>query len=1408
MSKQSRYLIIGNGIAGVTAAEILRREDPVCAITIIADDAFPVYYRPALKDYLGGHLSEEKLWARPTTFYRDQRIRFVPGRVEAINTGQQCVQLHNGQQVGYDKLLLANGAHPRTLSCPGLDLAGVSTLRTIADYQEILRRLEDAKRIVVYGSGTLALETAETLNHRGYRVSHLMRGETLWSEVLDPVASDLVLHEERRAGIDVYTGEEIAAITGKNRQVTGIVTSGGARIACDLVLIAIGIEPNTACIRASGIACGRGVKVNNGMCTSAAHVYAAGDVVEIADDSTGRTRVLGQWYPAIQQARMAAYNMLGVLTPDHPLYPGSNTRTGAALQNYYNATFLHGLDFVSIGQLAPPRSTQRYQEMIASPQPQTYRKVTLHDGRMLSALLLGDRTNALVYKRAIDHRVNLSPVISRLFSTDFALDAWLDEQGVPPLLLNVNKEEGSALQYVWEPAHVHTTMRLPAEAASSATAPDNDALLIPVPHPDVHVAVTEIQLNNGDQAGVITIGRQPGVSLFLDHRSVSRHHAEIACSNGTYLLRDSGSSNGTFVNGKAIPRDTLCTLHHHDRIRFGDVQFRFALRRRVLLSGQPDDAPSQTRFSHIQGSELHASASRMIPETILRSLDTTPTLVLVGKDTSPRVITLEHGKRYSIGRGQENDIGCNDTALSRKHAELFSAPDGFYIRDLASRYGVFVNTVKVNNAFHLSHADRIVMGNTLAYFSYAPGYTTGHSAIVVAGMTQDSHPVTLKAASMPVPRSIGKNSPTPVPVVAGLSHRSEVRSLDAERIQFEINMCIGCNRCMDACPVPVSAQVTIADLNHATIAQSVAPQIMQFTHECIMCGSCVPVCPVDNHRDLLMLSLKQRIGVSWNIAPDTARLTASLPPGWSPPLLVNRLREQTLLKSPQLVPDAYLLHIIAASSTRVLAPGEALLREGEYGRNLYLILDGYLELTTTDRDNVEFPVAILRQGEYVGEDGMLTGHPYRTSAYAQQPALVLSVPEQVMQRLMELVPQVRKHFDVSHAAFTLKSILNRISLFQGVADADMRVLVQQTPVKQYERGEQLFAEDDRGGRPSRETLHVLLEGFVKVARHALAGMGRQNGDERILAYRQQGDFFAGGLDLLGDGQAVTVTAINRCRVAEVPRSTLLTLFQRYPEVQQRFALRLREYAETAASVQGYSVLTGPLRDYSPVTSAADVHVQAGLHSLVNDGVVEGTEVLVIDLDKCIHCDECENACARRHGHSRMNRKGMVIGNISIATACRQCQNPVCMLCSRAGIARHPNGEVYITESCIGCGICAERCPYGAISIMGIEEEGELAHSTWHRFGEFFKGAGKERTRRTLPVLNGVRPASYAASGPLDVFQPGGYEEIRKKVAIKCDLCAGFSDQACVQACPTGAAIRIQPATFFGSTEEILRRRAN
>ncbi|HEY6409652.1 MAG TPA: FAD-dependent oxidoreductase, partial [Ktedonobacteraceae bacterium] len=618
--------------------------------------------------------------------------------------------------INYDRLLLANGARPRQLSCAGLNLAGVSTLRSVADYQEILRRLSHVNRVVISGSGTLALESAETLRQRGYEVTHLLRGSTgatLWSEVLDAVASDMVLQEERRDGIDVRTGEEIAEIVGKHGQVAQVITTSGERIGCELVLIAIGIEPLLDFIRASGIACGRGVKVDNGMRTNVADIYAAGDVIETSDASTGRTRVLGQWFPAIQQAQVAAYNMLGLLSPGHPFYPGSPIEARAAYTNYYNATFLYGLDFVGIGLTThtskqvgtrdgASHANRGYQEIIADPQPRNYRKVVLKGGVIVGALLLGDRTDAMAFKRAIDHGVSLAPVARQLFTAGFDLDAWLDQHNVPGAILQVGKEiqscqDASASTEIGRTARrkedsgeyrsgkdrlVDTPALSTTEYTRNMLAKDVDAILAPIPHPKVHISVAEMQLNQSDQPAVFSIGRQNGVSLQLEHSSVSRLHALVNCADGGYVLRDNDSANGTFVNGLQLARSAFHQLRHHDRVRFGDVQFRFEVRLRASSPHpSPSGGASPRPYEYIP---VNGGSTENVPDAILRTLGDRPMLVVVGQKAVAGVIPLAYERRYTVGRDAQNDIVLDDSSASRRHAEIFSAPDGFYVRDLDS----------------------------------------------------------------------------------------------------------------------------------------------------------------------------------------------------------------------------------------------------------------------------------------------------------------------------------------------------------------------------------------------------------------------------------------------------------------------------------------------------------------------------------------------------------------------------------------------------------------------------------------------------------------------------------------------------------------------------------------------------
>ncbi|GAC1565023.1 MAG: FAD-dependent oxidoreductase [Ktedonobacteraceae bacterium] len=425
IGRQRSFVIVGNGIAGVAAAETLRAEEPAAAIAIIANDATPVYYRPALKDYLAGRVAADKLWARPANFYQQQRIKCIAANVVGIDVTRHRVLLHDGRQVGYDRLLLASGAYPRSLSCPGSNLGGVITLRTITNYQSVLSRLPRVKHVVVVGSGTLALESVESLRQRGCQVSHIIRRKVIWSEVLDATASDMVLQQETRDGVDIHLNTEVIEFSGSHGQVTGVVTSSEAQIPCELVLVAIGIEPFIDFIKRSGIACGPGVKVDHAMRTNAPDIFAAGDVIQTTSALSGCTRVIGQWFPAIQQAHAAAYSMLDRLDD------------GYRPDLYYNATFLYGLGFGSVGLT----NAHGYglQEIVAPPQPRSYRKVLLKDGRAVGLLSLGDRRQALAFKRAIDHGVNLLPVASTLFAEHFDVNQWLDNQAAPPPVLGTGK---------------------------------------------------------------------------------------------------------------------------------------------------------------------------------------------------------------------------------------------------------------------------------------------------------------------------------------------------------------------------------------------------------------------------------------------------------------------------------------------------------------------------------------------------------------------------------------------------------------------------------------------------------------------------------------------------------------------------------------------------------------------------------------------------------------------------------------------------------------------------------------------------------------------------------------------------------------------------------------------------------
>jgi Fe-S-cluster-containing dehydrogenase component len=176
------------------------------------------------------------------------------------------------------------------------------------------------------------------------------------------------------------------------------------------------------------------------------------------------------------------------------------------------------------------------------------------------------------------------------------------------------------------------------------------------------------------------------------------------------------------------------------------------------------------------------------------------------------------------------------------------------------------------------------------------------------------------------------------------------------------------------------------------------------------------------------------------------------------------------------------------------------------------------------------------------------------------------------------------------------------------------------------------------------------------------------------------------------------------------------------------------------------------------------------------GVAKGREVLVIDQTKCTYCQNCMQACARRHGHSRLKLQGLQLEHLLFPTACRHCQDPQCLLCSVNGIVRRTSGEISIVEdNCIGCGACAERCPYGNISLEPLQKPKR----------GMFSGL--------MDLLRGPREKAEAMAA-LDADIP--------RRAVKCDLCADYADYACVTACPTGAAFRTDPSQSLGRADSL------
>ncbi|MFC3957970.1 NAD(P)/FAD-dependent oxidoreductase [Halovivax cerinus] len=403
----SEYVIIGDGIAGSSAAETLREEDPDSSITVITDEGEPLYNRILIKEHAKGKLPEAPISIHDESWYDERDVDLsLNTHVTAVDVDAKTIHTHEGEDISYDKLLVATGGTPTQLPVPNSDADGVYHFWTFQDARGIKEAAEAADRGVAVGAGLLGIDFAAVMGSQDVDGKYLMRGDRWWRYALSGDGAEIIHDGLREMGVEPVFDSGVDHFEVNDAgHVTAAVDPNDERYPCEFAGVAIGLTFNTEFLRGTGIDRDGGIAVDEFMRTGVDDVYAAGDLTRFYDTLIGQEAQNGSWGSAKEQGRVAAVNMAA-----------DEEAEGFEWVSSYSITHFD-FPFLSFGHptIGDDHVEKRYGDT-------EWRRVALQDGRVVGGVLIGDLSQQRPLKQLMRDQRDLSGQTERLLDEQIDLD--------------------------------------------------------------------------------------------------------------------------------------------------------------------------------------------------------------------------------------------------------------------------------------------------------------------------------------------------------------------------------------------------------------------------------------------------------------------------------------------------------------------------------------------------------------------------------------------------------------------------------------------------------------------------------------------------------------------------------------------------------------------------------------------------------------------------------------------------------------------------------------------------------------------------------------------------------------------------------------------------------------------------